>query len=165
MGSVVSHDSTCEQCGWTGCLRSHNTNTYRTWIMCGRCGHQVEWCPKIDRKHLHETGRRRFLLSREGQAIFYPFRKRSHGVFYLASIAGASSMGSIAKPIDDSVVAWFHEELLRDGVDGENSFLARWNPDVKQIESVVGIWMDPFEGQHDEETDVTDAAERYDLDW
>jgi len=148
MGSVISYDDVCDECGWDGRIRITDTNNGEVWVSCTRCGYEFEWRAKIDRGHLRATGEEHYLVTRAGHRVYYPVRKPGHGVFLIAYRSGSSTFGGLRTPLSKRVIGQFVARLCRDDVDLSRSYLACWEPETQRHRNVFGEWFDQFEGLH-----------------
>jgi len=145
MGSCMSYgDYTCEQCGWDGCVADDHYRRLEIYIWCGRCGWKISQKPKIDRAHEKRTGSRRWLRARDGHYIGYTYRRCGYGTYVISTRKGGATCGAFHAPVDQQTVDQFRRLVSGDEVDEQRSFLARWNPETREVENVVGQWYDPY---------------------
>lgn len=158
MASV--QDSTdCPQCGKKAFLE-FQTRTLEESITCFRCGYIEHTRPLtkvtsvIDRQKQNADSQHRAWFKRQkacpersrrdGEPIYRTTKRTGFGAYMLAQQNGVSALGVVNCKLTPRmtevtlVIANFKHDVMEPGIDATRSFLTRWNPKRRCVETVVG---------------------------
>ncbi len=138
MASV--QDSTdCPQCG-TKAFLEFQTRTLEESITCFRCGYSEHTRPLIDRQKQNADSQHRawFKRRKDGEPIYRTTKRIGFGAYVLAQQNGVSALGVVNCKLTPKMIANFKRDVTEPGIDAARSFLTRWNPQRRCVETVVG---------------------------
>jgi hypothetical protein len=117
-----------------------NTRTLDESISCFRCGYIEHTRPLIDRQKQKADSQHRawFKRRKDGEQIFRTTKRIGFGAYVLAQQNGVSALGVVNCKLTPRMIANFKRDVTKPGMDAARSFLTRWNPKHRCVETVVG---------------------------
>lgn len=117
----------CPQCDWRA-FYEFQTRTLTASTFCPRCGYREDTHPMKNRK------------TKVGDLVYRTSKRPGMGAYMLKGRNGVSEIGALSRPLTKRVIAQFKQNLKHPEVDAAHSFLTRWNPKSRRVETVVGTF-------------------------
>ena len=129
----------CPQCGGQAFLE-FETRMRAESICCPRCGYSEHTRPLIDRQKQNADAQHRawFKRRKDGEPVRRTTRRAGVGAYYIATKNGLGVFGTLKRKPNATHVGNFKRDVARPEIDATRSFLTRWNPKTRQVETVVG---------------------------
>ena len=115
----------CPQCSWRS-FYEFETRRMTSTIFCPRCGYRETTRPLKNRK------------TKTGDLVYRTTKRYGVGAFMLKRRSGISEIGALEQPPTRRTIAQFKRGLKHPEIDAGESFLTRWDPKRKRVETVVG---------------------------
>ncbi|CAG0960781.1 hypothetical protein ANRL3_00863 [Anaerolineae bacterium] len=129
----------CPQCGAKAFLE-FNTRTLEESICCLRCGYTELTRPLIDHQKQNADPQHRawFKRRKDGEQIFRTTKHAGFGAYVIVQQNSVSVLGIVNGRLTPRMIAKFKRDVTKPGIDAARSFLTRWNPKRRCVETVVG---------------------------
>lgn len=129
MSTVTGHEK-CLQCDFEFGIREFNCHTNEWYFVCRRCGYSEpqEWIAAEDGSRV---GWKHEILDGHGASWA---QRPGNGVSVFNGLHSAQDV--------DHAVQQMRDAIAKGQLDGDSSYVTRWDAEAKHVQVVAGKWLD-----------------------